>query len=316
MPYRSVRRFRKRRPLRSHRRFRVRFARPVKYFRRRKFRGGVRRRALARVQNLVKFTSKGYSTYGMAWPVADSSAPSNSNYLTWDSRFDVGNFIPVTNFQFYRNLQDYQWVKFNYFAIKIHELLYVGISSNGNGVTAIQGNKYPMYFCWDVEQEMSWPGDSSGSRYVVSPQALTQYEGTKNIQPSSKRPISFVWKVPMVWRQFLSTDMVNSALRSDPTPTVSSFFEDLTNIKNLRVPSKLLGTHANWWQFAALPTESSSIGDIVTMRTQIGLTFYCGATFRGRRIMGATIPTQKAEEVLQNETVSDIEQDVEDDLSG
>lgn len=291
MPYRRVSRFRKRRPLRSHRRFRARSIRPLKYFRRRKFRGGVRRRALARVQNLVKFTAKGYSNYGMTWPVSNTSDPNNANYLTWDSRFDMSNYISNTNFQFFRNLLDYQWVKINYFAIKIHEILYIGISQNGTGVTAIQGNKYPMYFCWDVEQEMAWPGDSGGSRYTITPQALTQYEGTKSIQPSSKRPISFVWKVPMVWRQFLSTDQVNTALRSDPTPTISSFFEDLTNIKNLRVPSKLLGTHANWWQFAFMPKEVVGGVDVVSMRTQLGITFYCGATFRGRRIMGQQLPS-------------------------
>lgn len=264
---------------------------------------------MSRVQNRVKVTCKDYTNYRFQWPTDVDPATTNRNNVKFTSDFDMGNFLTRRAEQFYKNLQEYQWVKFNYLAIKVKELNYMGFQylstdpPGAVGVTAWQANRFPMYFAWDVDQEMTF-GDPK--EYRVDPMSLTMYPGTKSITPASKRPISFLWKVPRPWRQFYSCNKVLDILNGTNVPKVQPFFEALTGILNLRCPSKLLGTHVNWWGSDTLPNTNNYVPAV----TQIALMWYAGVTFYGRRVTGMVpelAPTVVEVDVSDPAVVSDEE---------
>lgn len=254
--------------------------------RRRRFKRFSRRRALARVQNNVRFTCKRYQTYGCQWPINDAeSVPSNINTEKWTETLTPNLFF-LDNYQFLRNLIDYQWVKFNYIAVKISELSYVGFQTPKSygtspavivptGITSHQAQKYPMYFCWDLEEDMSF-GDTSQTK--LDARSLAQYQYTKRLTPVSRKPITFMHRFPMPWRQFYQCYRVRN---TDYTKNWVDFMLAVSNIQDLRMPKYLLGTHPNWWG-TGLPDDSH----FANIATQFAITYYVGVTFRGRRIMG------------------------------
>lgn len=276
-----------RRPRRVFRKRRGTTYRRPAYRRRYATRRPVRRRALARVQNFVKFTAKVYRPYALRWEVDTPESGSIGSAIKWKVPLVPALFMSQ-NAQFLRNLNDYHWVKFNYIAVKIHELSYVGFQTPASneqvtiplGVTSHQADKYPMYFCWDIEEAI---GFGSGTAEVnIGPEALSQYQGTKKFTPTSKRPVTFVYRFPQPWRQFFGTYNVRALSN---TKVWHAYMQDLSGVSNLRCPSVLLGTHANWWG-NSLPNNDVS----ANLVTQIGVTYYLGVTFRGRKIMDSTVP--------------------------
>lgn len=269
--------------------FRRRFRRKRKFGRRfrRRRRVNNRRRALARVQNLARFTSKCYQFLRLKW-YADpnkKAAPGVDNAERFTFPIHIGQFT-TENQQFKSNLGEYHFIKFNYFAIKFCEVSYFGFQMPekydnqfvGLGLTAAQTQNYPMYVVWDIEDDLGF-GTGDGN---VDINGLSQYFLTKTIRPSSKKGVSFVYKVPMVWRQFFSTYQL-------PTygQDIGSFFYALSGIKNVRYPKKIYGGHVDWWT-DSLPhadTAGTTLGNACGY-TGLGIKFYLGVTFRGRKIMG------------------------------
>lgn len=318
----TVRRRYRRRPNRSNYRSspyaRSRYGSRKTFYRRRY---PVRRRALAGVQNLVKFTAKRYDTYLAPWATGQETTTTN-DYQTWQKTLNVFNFI-TGNQQFYRNLTEYHFIKINYLAFKVHEVSYNGYTATQlvvppaggdpypsvSGITSLQMNNHPTYFVWDLEEDMSF---DASDRNQVNPNQLTQYQYTKSLRPTSKKPISFVYKVPAPWRQFYSTYNFNA---TDKNATFGTFMENLTGIKNLRAPKHIMATHVNWWR-ASLPVllaTNQAMG-----YTQFAITLYMGVTFRGRAIMGSgqaceatDIPLTEQERELEQELEVELNQELE-----
>lgn len=101
------------------------------------------------------------------------------------------------------------------------------------------------------------------------------------MRSTDKKPVSFVWRFPDVWRTFIATDTVRKSPRFNGP--VGEFMADCTNYKNIRAPSKLWMSVPNFWGHL-LPYQSSP-DNTSTVRTYVRLNIYIGATFRGRRIM-------------------------------
>lgn len=262
-----------------------------------------RRRAFRRVQDTVKYTTKCYDSFGLNWFLPQETVTASDNYARYSRSLTLNAFING-NRQFFRNVEDYTYIKFNYFAIKINELLYIGFDRHYNGgtggnpipysmgVNCVAADKYPMYFAWDVDEKFTFAKDSKSVK--VDPKQLTQYEGTKKLFPSSKRPITFLWRVPAPWRQFFPT-----ANLPDWNNYIANFLTSLSGIKTMRYPSTLLGTHTNWWN-AALPDDSKS----ANIYTNVGMTCYMGVTFKGRKTMGDFIKSEAGPEPEMEEVIS------------
>lgn len=247
--------------------------------------------ALRRLQNNVKFFVKRYKVYPLRWFVSPTARPGDDNATSFIVDLKMSEFVKE-NLQFKKNLQEYHYVKFNYFAVKCGELLYLGYqnpelygvkpSQNyvAEGVTAMQAGNYPFYLCWDIEESFNF-GNRPG---FVDINAITQYPLTKSIRPSSKKPISFVYKVPTPWRQYFDTTAIGAV---QLTQDIYGFFSDLSGIKNIRSPTKIVGGHVNWWQ-GTLPHDDPTTTDpdnFVFAYSTVAITYYIGCTFRGRKIM-------------------------------
>lgn len=212
------------------------------------------------------------------------------------------NAFTTGNYQYFRNLQDYQYVKYNYFAIKIHELAYVGYDkvytggSGGDpkpysmGVNSMDFSNHGMYFAWDLEENIGV--DSKTVSNYVNPENLASYPFAKKYTPRS-RPVSFLYRVPVPWRQFIETNQVRNTTTNQ---FLTLYFATLTGVKNLRAPGYLFGTHPNWWS-AALPDANN----LVNMSAVVGMTLYMGCTFRGRRThLDASVSFAPENEVEQH----------------
>lgn len=191
------------------------------------------------------------------------------------------------NEQFMSNLDEYHYVKINYFAVTFSELGYFGFQIPAKydgqftsvGITAMQTNNYPMYFVWDIEDDLGF-GTGAG---LVDIQGLTQYMLTKKLRPTSRKPVSFVYRVPVPWRQFYSCYSVKGTMNR----SIGDFFSNLSGIKNLRYPKKMYGGHQDWWSGSfTSTTHTAQIDSYSPGYTGVACKFYMGVTFRGRRIMG------------------------------
>lgn len=239
----------------------------------------------------MRFTSKSYEQSVLQWNLPNNVGPPGTlNYQMFQRELPVALFWEK-NQQFLRQLFEYQWIKFNYIAVKVTELSYFGFTNfntDGTGVrepsigiTMANFDRLPMYFCWDLEEDMSFTPDRTAQ---VDPESLSQYPFTKKMYPG--RTITFLYRFPKPWRQFIGTYYVRNATDTS-TDYWSTFMEKLTGVKNLRGPKRLLGTHMNMFLDASALPNFPATG--VPGKTVIALNFYMGCTFKGRSIM-ATKP--------------------------
>lgn len=268
----------KRRAIRKYRRtpykkFQFKPRRPI--YRRRAF---VRRqyRKNRTTQNNVRFTSINFFSERLVWPWNDKIPSANPPAITNTTfTFTMANLLNK-NYQFLRNLIDYQYVKINYIAFKCTNLSHFGINRNdGNGgVTTIQGD-FPIYVCWDLEQRLEDIADSKDFG-----QLLSQYPYSKRWSPKTRMGPTFLYRVPHPWKQYFRTDEFKLI---QYTKTFSQFMSSLSGSTNIRAPSKMYFGVKDWFG-DALPGSSTQATSILT---NIEGKVYLGCTFRGRRLMSA-----------------------------
>lgn len=211
------------------------------------------------------------------------------NNLCWNQferPLTVGLFFE-NNLQFLNNLQEYHWVKFNYIAVKVRELSYYGITTTDtnaegqptgvSGITALNLQHLPMYFMWDLEQDMSF---TEGTHLKVNAEQLSQYQFSKRLYPTSRKGVTFLWRFPKTWRQYVACYRVRN---SQSNTYWTNFMYGLFGIQGLRAPNRLLGAHQNIFFDLSIPTDPA-YG--VKGRTVIGYNFYLGVSFKGRQLMG------------------------------
>ena len=244
-------------------------------------------------QNVCRFTTKVYAYNALNVAVKDKDTGSGSDFVKYEKLLSLNAFTQG-NYQYYRNLQDYHHVKYNYFAVKIHELAYVGFDrsyTSGQsttyplGVSALEFSNHPMYFVWDLEQRLSINSKTPGT--YINPQNLVSYAHSKKLTPRG-RSVTFLYRVPAAWRQFVDTESV----RNETTNSyIDQFLANLTGTKNLRAPRAVYGTHPNWWG-SDLPDDNTNLN----LKAVVGMTLYMGCTFRGRRtVLDAVVPDQSSE---------------------
>lgn len=272
---------RKRRPVAKRRPY---YARKRVARRRRNY----RQIALRSVDNTRKFHAKVYEQFVLPWHLpANEPSPGIGSWTRFQRDLLMGLFFEK-NPQMSRNLIEYQWCKFNYIAVKIRELNYYGFLTtirqaeniDISGMTSVDFNHLPMYFAWDIDQDMSF-NEADGAYVTVDPESLTQYPGTKKMFPGKKRPITFLWRVPMVWRQYFNTVLI----RNTPgVNTIGRFLQDVSNVSSVRFPRKLMATHQNIFFDADLPQGGGGIKG----KTVFAVTYHLGVTFKGRGVSGIT----------------------------
>lgn len=271
-----------------------RFARKPRYTRRRytgyrrfkPFRYGRKQSALRRAGNYVKYTARNNVNGIMIWPIADTPAKAGSPVTSTQYVLAIRNILSG-NRQFDRNLRDYAWIKFNYVAVKVTDLCHIpydqilvrtDVQPNvilSVGVNALCGT-VPINVNWDVEQDFEF---TSGKEGVVDPEGFAQHPGTKQFRPGQKHPVSFVWKFPKPWRQFIKTDTVKNDMAVDSF--IADSMASWTGIKNIRAPRRFWISIPQFW--GNLFPSNTDTG--VAIRTYTRLMVYLGVTFRGRRLM-------------------------------
>lgn len=305
-------------PVRRYRRAAVRSRRRVPYSRgstrvrylrrrRRVFRRRpIRQRAMRRAGNLVRYTAKNNVNLIMYWPTGDE-APEPPGITPVSPGTTIGLSVAKIlsgNRQFDRNIRDYQYIKFNYMAVKVTDVAHVAYQvpyqlNVGDtqylvplGVTDICG-KIPLNVNWDLEQDFTFVKGREG---VVDAEGFAQHPGTKQVRPTDRKAVSFVYKVPKPWRQFVHTDNVKNSGSIDGK--FSDFMADVTGIKNIRAPYLFFISIPNWWT-TLFPNEVSS--KQTTIRSYCRLNVYIGVTFRGRRLMDdgtCSVGTCSAEQLI------------------
>lgn len=289
---------------------RTRFSRK-RYGNRRPFRvrrAFYRRRKIGRrLQNDVKFSSISYEQSILRWIRPPDICEDKRCWYKWERRLPCGLFIEK-NQQFFNNCFEYQWIKFNYIAVKITELNYYGYTdmqqdSQGkitqiSGISALNFENMPFYVMWDLEQDMSW---DTTNHIQVDPESFSQYALTKKMYPK-KRGVTFLWRFPKPWRQFVSTYQWRGV---DKSLTWGDAMEVLTGIKNYRAPRKMLGCHMNPFVDLIIPSDAA-YG--IKGRTQLAYKFYLGCSFRGRAVAGVqtVVPSAPKAEVEIEVLESDV----------
>lgn len=261
-----------------------------------------RAKAMKGIDNTRKFHTKVYEQYVLPWHLPSlQPSPGTGSWQKFQRDIIIGLFS-VENPQFIRNMFEYQWVKYNYIAIKIQELNYYGylttIKQQENvdisGMTSVNLDHLPMYFAWDLDQDMSF--NTGETQVVMSPQSLSQYPGSKKMYPGKRRGITFLWKVPRVWRQFWPTGVARVLPAVD---SVGRMLTLLSGVNINRYPRRLMGTHQNIFHDADLPQGGGGIKG----KTVVAITYHLGCTFSGRNIMG----TQKASTSVYQDEPLDVE---------
>lgn len=268
------RRYGRRRAAVRSRPFRVRRA-----FRRRK-------QISRRVQNDVKFSCKSYEQSVLTWVPPGAHCTNNLCWNQFERPLTAGLFWE-NNVQFLNNLHEYQWIKFNYIAIKIKELNYYGYTTTNtdstgkitgvSGITATNFDNMPMYFMWDLEQDMSF---TEPKHLKVTAESLSQYQFSKKLYPKNRRGVTFLYRFPIPWRQFFPCYVVRS---KSSNQSWTQFMMALSNYSALRCPGRILGAHQNPFFDLIVPSDPA-YG--VKGRTVIAYNFYLGVTFKGRQLMG------------------------------
>lgn len=267
---------------RSRRNYRRRPYRVRRAFRRRRF-------ISRRLQNDVKFSCKSYEQSVLTWTLPSQKCSNDRCWNQFERNLTAGLFFEK-NAQFIKNLSEYQWVKFNYIAVKIKELNYYGYVdtySDGtaprgvSGITALNFDNMPLYCMWDLEQDMSF---GTGHHIQVDAEALSQYQFSKKMYPKNHRGVTFMWRFPKPWRQYLSAYEVRHQSSNVPWHTLMTL---LTGIKNYRAPTRLLCAHVTPFVDLIVPTDPA-YG--VKGRTQVAYYFYLGVSFKGRAVQGVIPP--------------------------
>lgn len=267
--------------------------------------------ALQKSDNLRRFTAKNNFNFLLVWNLPTVSA---NNYTATDLFI---NSIISGNRQFDRNMRDYVWMKFNYIAVKTTAVAHISHDVPVNIGTTADPNYQPFGvndICgdievdvnWDLEQDFKW-ASGEGS---INNEGFAQYPGTKHIKPGQKKPVTFLYRVPTVWRQFISTDIVkNKIVNSD---TIGSLMEKVIGIYNLRHPKKIYWAIPEFWgNTGFLPANLAN----VAVKTYVRGYVYLGVTFRGRRIMddgSCTITSCSAD--VKDQTEQEIELEIEKDI--
>lgn len=183
-----------------------------------------------------------------------------------------------------------QYIRFNYIAFKVTDVAHIpystpyiyGTDPNQHvlsiGVNDVCG-KIPVNVNWDLEQDFTF---TKGHEGVVDPEGFAQHPGTKQMRPTDKKPISFVYRVPKPWKQFISTDIVKNSTKIDLK--FADFMADVTGIKNIRAPGSVWFSVPEFWG-KLLPTFGTQGNETADVRTYIRGNAYLGVTFRGRRLM-------------------------------
>ncbi|GIY60227.1 putative capsid protein [Caerostris darwini] len=268
-------------------------------------RGPIRRRVLQQAGNVVKYTCKNNVNTLCVYPVANThlSVPP----ITWTKVPLSINGLAHANRQFFRNMQDYAYVKFNYIAVKITDACHIGVQVPGQygtlpeyitaGVTSLLGS-IPVNINWDVEQDFSNILTAEGG---VDPEGFAQHPGTKTMRPGQRKPLSFVWKFPSNYRHFLSTDKVKNASGLDSD--ISTFMQNTMGVYYVRAPANMFYSIPNWWS-TLLPSVDNPGA---ALRTYIRAYYYLGVTFRGRRLMdGGTCSMKECKAPIKMETIQPV----------
>ncbi|UOK21045.1 capsid protein [Chifec virus UA13_101] len=284
-----------RRFFKNRRPYRVRRA-----FRRRKF-------VSRRIQNDVKFSCKSYEQSILTWvPPGAKCDESNRCWNQFERNLTAGLFFEK-NVQFVNNLHEYQWVKFNYLAVKVKELNYYGWLDSVkdgtgqvteiSGITAMNFDNMPLYCMWDLEQDMSF---GTGHHVQVDAEALSQYQLTKKLYRKNKRGVTFLYRFPKPWKQYLSTYEVRTTSSNVPWHTI---MQNLTGIKNYRCPARLLCAHQSPFVETIIPTDPA-YG--VKGRTQLAIYYYLGVSFKGRSVQGVVAPSASRTFLVEENHLVDV----------
>lgn len=215
----------------------------------------------------------------------DTVVAASDNASAFQVDLQIAKFFSG-NVQFERNMREYHYVKFNYFAVHFNSVSHLGYQdivtretspkAVPEGVTALNFPRMPFYCGWDLED----PIDLKTTTVVD----MTQYPYMKKIYANSRKPAKFVYKVPQPWRQFYDTTAVSS---KTPQQDIYGFFADVSGIRNIRSPTRIFGGHVNWWQDELPHNTSLKLNNEVFAKTILDITFYVGCTFRGRKIITA-----------------------------
>nr|QTE03408.1 MAG: putative capsid protein [Periparus ater CRESS-DNA-virus sp.] len=285
MAYRKTGRISVRRTRRAYPRRRTMYRRPTYRVRRTRYRGRGRFR---HTQNYVKFHAKSYISDLMV-PVFPGEAGTGSLQIK-QIDLNLQKFF-VANYQLVEMMKNYQYVKFNYLAVHIKELNWVGYTLptkieeqfTSQGVTALNFNNLPVTCYWDVEQDMSFVKEAATN---VNDTQFAGYVGGRKMYPG-KKPLKFVWRFPQPWRQFYSTFYVNNIIfyPSGDQDIGAAMFE-ITGVKNMRYPKHIMISHNDFWK-GSLPLNGS-IGAAM-FYAQFAIEFHIGVTFRGKRLIGVPV---------------------------
>lgn len=246
----------------------------------------VRARALRQMGDTVRLTAKNNVNLLAIWPVSPvvpGQIPVNWTVLPLNIKG-----LYNANRQFQRNIEDYRWIKLNYIAFKVTDICHIPHDIPAQygeptqfislGVNALCG-KIPVNVNWNVDQDFHL---NNGSEDQVDEEGFAQHPATKTISPNNRRPVSFVWRFPQPWRQFVSTDTFKNS--SHIQGKITDFMADLTGTTNLRAPDTVITSLPPFWS-TFLPSVSNPG---VSIKTYIRINTYLGATFKGRRFMNTT----------------------------
>ncbi|AXL65902.1 putative capsid protein [Golden silk orbweaver associated circular virus 1] len=280
MVYRSRRRFYKRRLVYKKRQYR-------------RFRRSRRIRVLKnkRSGNIYKLTVKKSFNTTLRFYV-DNASQSSVNITKFERDIQMADFF-TNNHEIWDRIHDYHYIKFNYFIIKFPEITYVtysGVTPTGiakqavTGISSFNTERYPFHVAWDVEQALDFNAQDAS----FDAKELSEYPFAKKVYPSQKRAPYFMWRVPSCWRQYIDTNAVQPLMFNNIP--FYNFFQNVTGIKNVRSPTKILGGHENWWgnnlPSTVRPDIKPSDSDTVFMQSFLKCELIASVTFRGVKYTG------------------------------
>lgn len=251
----------------------------------------IRQRAMRKAGNLVRYTAKNNVNLLFYWPSSDDAPALPGKISPVSPTSTIGLSVAKILFgnrQFDRNIRDYQYIKFNYIAVKVTDLAHIPYQTLQQvqigdqqfvaplGVSDICG-RIPINLNWDLEQDFTF---EKGKEGVVDADGFAQHPGTKQLRPTDRKPVSFVYRVPKPWKQFVHTDNVKNSTQIDGK--FADFMADVTGIKNIRAPYLFFLSIPNFWS-TFFPNDSTT--KTVNVKTYCRVNVYLGVTFRGRRLM-------------------------------
>lgn len=193
------------------------------------------------------------------------------------------------NWIFNDYLNEYQYVKFNYFSIKFSNLNHITYSGPeafregfiAEGINSIVG-KFPWYIASDVDDAMVY-GNNPGQ---VMPNMLMYYAGSKKLSPDGKS-VSIFFRIPQIYRMYFGVSSVKPLLATVPAMSVGSFMFKLSNIENGRFPFNVYAG-SDPLPNNILPHDdgSSVVHSNFYIKSMINIEYSLGCTFKGRNVIG------------------------------